>query len=76
VPSLTAGVMRLPYLQFVVGVAISSLIYDFAFIIFGFLAQIGLQNLAQELRVYFIIGLLALIITVIIWFTVWRRHRQ
>ena len=76
VPSLTAGVMRLPYLHFAVGVAISSLIYDLAFIIFGFLAQIGLQNLAQELRVYFIIGLLALLIAAIIWLTVRRSHRR
>jgi membrane protein DedA with SNARE-associated domain len=76
VPSLTAGVMRLPYLQFAVGVAISSLIYDFAFIVSGFLAQIGLQNLARELRVYFIIGLIALIIAAIIWFTVRRSHRR
>jgi membrane protein DedA with SNARE-associated domain len=75
VPSLAAGVMRLPYLRFVIGVAISSVIYDFAFIIFGFLARIGLQNLAQEMRVYFIIGLVVLIIAVIIWFTVRRSFR-
>ena len=76
VPSLTAGIMRLPYLHFVVGVAISSLVYDFAFIIFGLLARIGLQNLAQEMRIYFIIGLIALIIVVIIWLTVRRSFRQ
>jgi membrane protein DedA with SNARE-associated domain len=76
VPSLTAGVMRLPYLRFVAGVAISSLIYDVAFIVFGFLARIGLQNLAQEMRTYFIIGLIALIIVVIIWLTVRRSFRR
>jgi membrane protein DedA with SNARE-associated domain len=76
VPSLVAGVMRLPYLRFVAGVAISSLIYDFAFIIFGLLARIGLQNLAQEMRIYFIIGLIGLIIVLIIFFTVRRNYRR
>jgi membrane protein DedA with SNARE-associated domain len=76
VPSLAAGVMRLPYWRFVAGVAISSVIYDIAFITFGFLARIGLQNLAQQMRIYFAIGLVAVIVAVIVWFTVRRGFRR
>lgn len=76
VPSLTAGVLRLPYSHFVAGVAISSFIYDFALTLLGFLARIGLQNVAREMRVHLIIWLTALMIVVIILLTVWRRYRR
>ncbi len=76
VPSLVAGAMRLPYLRFIVGVAIASLIYDLAFILLGFLARIGLRNVAQDMRAYFIFGLIFVFIAIVIWLAVQHKGRQ
>jgi membrane protein DedA with SNARE-associated domain len=76
VPSLVAGAMRLPYSRFIAGVAISSLIYDFALVFLGLMARIGLWNVTGAARVNFIIGSIALILAVLLFFTFRRNFRR
>jgi membrane protein DedA with SNARE-associated domain len=62
VPSVIAGTLHLPYVRFALGVAISSLIYDFGLVLFGFIARETLRNTPQNLQDYFIVGFIVLII--------------
>jgi membrane protein DedA with SNARE-associated domain len=75
VPSLITGIMRLSYLDFAAGVAISSLIYDFAFILFGYLARIGLTGVEQETAFYLTVGFLG-VTAVAIFLVSLRRDRK
>lgn len=76
VPSLISGIMRLPYLRFSLGVAISSLIYDFVFVLFGFLSQIGLQNVGEKMKTYFVVAFIALIVIIVLFLSLRRRFRR
>jgi len=76
VPSLVAGVMRLPYMRFFAGVAISSLLYDLAFILLGFLSRIGLQNVSEEVKIYVLIGVIVVIAAVVLFLGFRRSIRQ
>ncbi len=76
VPSLVAGVMRLPYMRFLAGVAISSLLYDLAFILLGFLSRIGLQNVSEEVKIYVLIGVIVVIAAVVLFLGFRRSIRQ
>jgi membrane protein DedA with SNARE-associated domain len=62
IPSFIAGSLRLPYIKFASGVAISSLIYDLGLVIFGFVASLVLKNARQELQGLFILTFIVLVI--------------
>ena len=78
VPSVVAGIMRLRYLHFALGVAISSAIYDLVLIFLGFVARIGLQNISREFKVYFITGFIVVIVMAwfILFFTLRRSPKR
>lgn len=61
VPSLIGGTIRLNYQRFALGVALSSLAYDFIVVGLGFAARMGLQGVRSELRVYIIISILVVL---------------
>ena len=64
VPSLVSGIMRLPVLRFFAGVAISSLLYDLAFIVLGFLSRIGLAGVSENTKLYLMVGFIAVMAVV------------
>jgi membrane protein DedA with SNARE-associated domain len=74
IPSIISGSLRLKYSHFALGVAISSLIYDFGLVVFGFVASIFLKNAPRELQDYFIISLIVFI--VIMWLVLFFRFRH
>ncbi len=74
VPSIVCGSLRLSYIKFVIGVAISSLIYDFGLVLFGFFARLAFGTEKQGLEDYFIIGFIVLII--IMWLVLFFRFRH
>jgi membrane protein DedA with SNARE-associated domain len=74
VPSIIAGSLHLRYFSFASGVAISSLIYDFGLVLFGFIARETLKSTQQELREYFMIGFIILII--LMWLVLFLRFRH
>lgn len=65
VPSISAGIMRLPYPQFAAGVAISSIAYDLILIIFGVIARTAFPQLPAKPKTLLIIGFVVII--VIVW---------
>lgn len=74
IPSLIAGSLHLRFLSFALGVAISSLIYDFGLVLFGFIARETLRNASENLRDYFLIGVITLVI--IMWIFLFFRFRH
>jgi membrane protein DedA with SNARE-associated domain len=74
IPSIISGSLRLKYSHFALGVAISSLIYDFGLVVFGFVASIFLKNAPREVQDYFIISLIVFI--VIMWLVLFLRFRH
>jgi len=73
VPSITAGTIRLRPVSFVNGVAISSLIYDFIFILLGFSARFALPHLNTQPKTYLVIGFAVLI--AIVWVILFFYYR-
>jgi membrane protein DedA with SNARE-associated domain len=73
-PSFITGSLRLSYLKFAIGVAISSLIYDFGLVFFGFIAGIALKNAQQDIKDYFVIGFVVFIVAM--WVVLYFRFRN
>jgi membrane protein DedA with SNARE-associated domain len=74
IPSFICGSLHLSYLKFVIGVAISSLIYDFGLVLFGFIAGLVTKSARQDLKDYFIIGFIVFII--LMWVVLYFRFRN
>jgi membrane protein DedA with SNARE-associated domain len=74
IPSLISGSLRLGSPRFAIGVAVSSLIYDFGLVAFGFVASIFFKNARQDLQSYFIIFLISSII--VMWLILFFRFRN
>ncbi len=74
IPSLTAGVMRLRYFDFALGVALSSLAYDIVIILFGLSARFGLQNLKTNPTPYLMVGFI--ILSSIVWLALYFASRR
>jgi membrane protein DedA with SNARE-associated domain len=74
IPSVVSGSLRLKYTRFALGVAISSLIYDFSLVLFGFIARIAFKNTRQDLTDYFFIAFAVLII--IMWIVLFFRFHR
>ncbi len=74
VPSLVGGTMRLRYLNFSLGVAVSSLIYDLVMVGLGFAARSGLQGVEARLRIYIIITVI--IVMVVMWLVMWLAFQR
>jgi membrane protein DedA with SNARE-associated domain len=74
IPSLISGSLHLKYSRFALGVAVSSLIYDFGLVAFGFVASIFLKNAGQDLQDYFLFFLIAIV--VMMWLVLFFRFRH
>jgi len=78
IPSLAAGVTRLRYSDFILGVALSSLAYDVVVILLGLGARFGLENLKTNPASYLLGGFI--IFSAIVWLALYfasrRRLRQ
>lgn len=74
IPSLAAGVTRLPYSDFVLGVALSSLVYDVVVILLGLGARFGLENLETNPAPYLLGGFI--IFSSIVWLTLYFVSRR
>jgi membrane protein DedA with SNARE-associated domain len=73
-PSLAAGVMRLRYSDFVLGVALSSLAYDVVVILLGLGARFGLENLKTNPAPYLLGGFI--IFSAIVWLALYFASRR
>jgi membrane protein DedA with SNARE-associated domain len=74
VTSVAAGTIRLPYYQFVLGIALSSIIYDGLLVVLGFIAANSPK--AQDINFTFWMLIAILIIVCVLWplvFIVLRR---
>ena len=78
IPSLAAGVTRLRYSQFALGVAFSSLAYDIVIILCGLGARFGLGNLQTNPASYLLTGfiLLSLAVWLVCYFASRRQVRD
>jgi len=74
IPSLAAGVTRLRYSDFAVGVALSSLAYDVVIILLGLGARFGLENVKTNPASYLMIGFI--IFSSIVWLAVYFVSRR
>jgi membrane protein DedA with SNARE-associated domain len=74
IPSLAAGVMRLRYFDFALGVALSSLAYDIVIILFGLSARFGLENLKTNPTPYLMVGFI--IFSSIVWLALYFASRR
>jgi membrane protein DedA with SNARE-associated domain len=74
VPALITGSLRLKYLYFILGLAISSLIYDIGIVIFGDIGHLILGNARGELEDVFIIAIIVIIIAA--WLILFIRYRH
>lgn len=74
IPSLVAGVMPIRYLEFVLGVALSSLIYDVVLILLGLSARFGLRHLLVKPETYLMVGFIIFI--TVVWVTLYLVHRR
>jgi membrane protein DedA with SNARE-associated domain len=74
IPSLAAGVMRLRYSHFALGVALSSLAYDVVVILFGLGARFGLGNLRTNPASYLIVGFI--IFSSVVWLALYFASRR
>ena len=74
IPSIVSGSLRLQYSRFVLGVAISSLIYDFSLVLFGFIARVAFDKSPENLKDYFIIAFVVSI--VFMWLVLLLRFRH
>ncbi len=70
-PGLVAGVLRLRYNRFAIGVAASSMVYDFTIIGLGFSAHVLAPKLETSLETYLLVGFFGFIIAIslILYFT-------
>jgi len=76
-PSLITGSMHLKYRSFAFGVVISSLVYDFGVILFGFAGRTFLGDKPERLTEYFFVSFIALIVLVwLIFFILQRRNSR
>jgi membrane protein DedA with SNARE-associated domain len=74
IPSLAAGVTRLRYSDFAVGVALSSLAYDVVIVLFGLGARFGLGNLGTNPASYLVAGFIT--ISSIAWLALYFASRR
>jgi membrane protein DedA with SNARE-associated domain len=74
IPSIVSGSLGLQYSRFVLGVAISSLIYDVSLVLFGFIARVAFNKAPENLKDYFIIFFVVSIIFV--WVVLVLRFRH
>ncbi len=74
IPSVAAGVMRLRYSDFALGVALSSLAYDVVIILFGLGARFGLESLRTNPASYLIVGFI--IFSSIVWLAFYFASRR
>jgi membrane protein DedA with SNARE-associated domain len=74
IPSLVAGIMPLRYLEFTLGVALSSLAYDVVMILLGLSARFGLRHLQVKPETYLIAGFIIFI--AVVWITLYLVHRH
>jgi membrane protein DedA with SNARE-associated domain len=74
IPSLAAGVTRLRYSDFVLGVALSSLAYDVVVILLGLGARFGLENLKTNPAPYLLGGFI--IFGAIVWLALYLVSRR
>jgi membrane protein DedA with SNARE-associated domain len=74
IPSLAAGVTRLRYSDFVLGVALSSLAYDVVVILLGLGARFGLENLKTNPASYLLGGFI--IFSAIVWLALYFASRR
>jgi membrane protein DedA with SNARE-associated domain len=73
-PSLAAGIMRLRYSDFALGVALSSLAYDVVIVLFGLSARFGLENLTLNPTPYLLAGFI--IFSAIVWLAFYFASRR
>jgi membrane protein DedA with SNARE-associated domain len=73
-PSLAAGIMRLRYSDFALGVALSSLAYDVVIVLFGLSARFGLENLKSNPTPYLLAGFI--IFSAIVWLAFYFASRR
>ena len=74
VPSLAAGSLRLKYPHFLLGLVLSSLIYDLGIVFFGYIGRLILGDDREDLQDYFIVGFI--IIIIITWVIFFFRYRR
>lgn len=74
IPSLAAGVTRLRYFDFALGVALSSLAYDIVIILLGLSARFGLENVKTNPTPYLIVGFI--IFSSIVWLALYFVSRR
>jgi len=74
IPSLAAGVTRLPYPNFALGVALSSLIYDVVIVLLGLGARFGLQDAKTNPTSYLLAGFI--ILSSVVWLGLYFASRR
>lgn len=74
IPSLAAGVTRLRYSDFALGVALSSLAYDVVIVLFGVGARFGLDSLTTNPTSYLMVGFI--IASSIVWLALYFASRR
>jgi membrane protein DedA with SNARE-associated domain len=74
IPSLAAGITRLRYSDFALGVALSSLAYDVVIILCGLGARSGLENLGTNPTSYLLAGFI--ILSSVVWVAFYFASRR
>jgi len=74
VPSVVAGSLKISFIRFLAGVAVSSLIYDFGLVLFGFIARQVVGDLSGSVQDYFVVGFI--IIIILMWLVIFLFFRH
>ena len=74
--SVFSGAMRIPYVSFVIGVALSAAIFDGSLIILGLITKYGFQVLGFTPSYWFVIILLIVIMSIVMGILTWRSRRR
>ncbi len=74
--SVFSGAMRIHYVSFVIGVALSALIFDDSLIILGLITKYGFQVLGFTPSYWMVIIFLIVVMSIVMGIVTWRSRRR
>ena len=73
-PALLGGMLHVKYGPFALGVAAAGVTYDYGLVIYGYIANIAAGASSQDLKDFYVIGFIVLLI--ISWVVLFFRYRH